>query len=137
MRVVVDTNVLLTSISSLSKTHKIFQKLINGEIEIAVTTDILLEYEEIFLRQTNPILTTYIMRVLNELPNINLITKYYFWLFVINDPDDNKFVDCAIAFNANYIITNDKYFNVLKDILFPEVKVITPLDFINLLVDVN
>lgn len=56
MRVVVDTNVLLTSISSLSKTHKIFQKLINGEIEIAVTTDILLEYEEIFLRRTNPIL---------------------------------------------------------------------------------
>jgi putative PIN family toxin of toxin-antitoxin system len=133
MRVIVDTNVLLTSISDLSPTHLIFQKMLSGELEIGVTTDILLEYEDIFLRRTNPSITFYVMRILNELPNVNLITKYYFWLCIQNDFDDNKFVDCAVAFNADYIVTNDKHFNVLKNIAFPEVKVISPLDFLEIL----
>ena len=107
--------------------------LVNGEIEIGVTTDILLEYEEIFLRRTNPNFTSYVMRILNELPNVELITKYYFWLLIQNDLDDNKFVDCAIAFNADYIITNDKHFNILKETTFPKVKVVNPLEFLELI----
>ena len=133
MKVIIDTNVLLTSVSNQSKTHLIFQCLLEGILEIGVTTDILLEYEEIFQRRTNPFITSYIMRVLNELPNVNLVTKYYFWGLIINDLDDNKFVDCAIAFNADYIVTNDKHFNVLYRIDFPNVKVINSLEFTNLL----
>ena len=133
MKVILDTNVLLTSVSNQSKTHAIFQHLLEGTLEIGVTTDILLEYEEIFQRRTNPFITGYVMRVMNELPNVHLITKYYFWSLIINDLDDNKFVDCAVAFNADYIITNDKHFNVLKRIDFPKIKVINSLDFVDLL----
>jgi predicted nucleic acid-binding protein len=46
-RFVIDTNVLLVSISSKSQYHWIFQGLIDQEFEIAITTDILSEYEEI------------------------------------------------------------------------------------------
>ena len=45
------------------------------------------------------------------------------------DPDDNKFVDCAISAGAKYIVTNDKHFNVLKEIDFPKVDIITLIDF--------
>lgn len=40
------------------------------------------------------------------------------------DEDDNKFVDCAIIANANYIVSNDRHFDVLREIPFPKVDVI-------------
>jgi predicted nucleic acid-binding protein len=45
------------------------------------------------------------------------------------DEDDNKFVDCAVAANADFILTSDKHFRVLKDIPFPKVKVISLEEF--------
>ena len=43
---------------------------------------------------------------------------------ITTDADDNKFVDCAIVANAHFIVTEDKHFNVLKNIEFPHVDVI-------------
>ena len=39
------------------------------------------------------------------------------------DPDDNKFVDCAIVSNAEYIVTNDAHFDCLATIPFPHVSI--------------
>ncbi len=50
-----------------------------------------------------------------------------------NDPDDNKFVDTAFAFNAHFIVTNDRHFNVLKNIEFPKITVIKVEEFVELL----
>ena len=50
------------------------------------------------------------------------------------DPDDNKFVDCAVSANADYIVTNDRHFNVLKGIYFPQVNVIDIDTFKRLLI---
>ena len=49
------------------------------------------------------------------------------------DPDDNKFVDCAIVANAEYIVTDDAHFDVLKDIPFPRVLVMTAEEFLEAL----
>ena len=38
--------------------------------------------------------------------------------------DDNKFVDCAIIAGAKYIVTEDRHFNVLKEIQFPKVEIV-------------
>lgn len=38
--------------------------------------------------------------------------------------DDNKFVDCAIAANAQFIVTEDHHYDVLKTIDFPKVNII-------------
>jgi len=46
------------------------------------------------------------------------------------DIDDNKFVDCAIAADAEYIVTNDKDFNPLRDISWPKVEIIKIAEFI-------
>ena len=42
----------------------------------------------------------------------------------MNDPDDNKFVDCAIAADADYIVSEDSDFRILQKIKFPAVKLI-------------
>jgi len=49
--------------------------------------------------------------VLLELPNVRLATSYFNLNIITADPDDNKFVDCAFASNADYIVTNDSDFN--------------------------
>lgn len=46
-----------------------------------------------------------------------------------DDPDDNKFADCSVASGADYLITFDKHFNVLKNINFPKINVIHPDKF--------
>ena len=40
-----------------------------------------------------------------------------------SDSDDNKFVDCCITANAQYIVSNDRHFDILKHIEFPHVNV--------------
>ena len=49
------------------------------------------------------------------------------------DKDDNKFADCAIAGNADYLVTNDSHFNVLKTIGFPKITIITIDEFLAIL----
>lgn len=63
------------------------------------------------------------------LPNVTQVTPFYRWLLIRDDPDDDKIVDCAVAANADYIVTNDKHFRVLRDIDFPPVRAITIDEF--------
>ena len=64
------------------------------------------------------------MERLVKLPDAVPIVSYFRWQLITADPDDNKFVDCALNAGADYIITNDKHFNILKNIDFPPIKVI-------------
>ncbi len=68
------------------------------------------------------------MGVIENLKNIEYITTLYRFR-LLKDEDDDKFVDCAIAANANYIVSHDKDFNVLKNIDFPKVKVVSTSEF--------
>ena len=54
---------------------------------------------------------------------------YHFNLIQV-DPDDNKFVDCAIQANARFIVTNDHHYDILRQIEFPRVDIITLAAFL-------
>ena len=134
MRVVLDTNVLLAALPHTSDSHLIFLELIRGTYELCLTSDILNEYEEVFQKRANREVATLALDVLDILPNLLYINKYYFWRFITVDPDDNKFVDCAaIAANADFIVTDDKHSKVLKDIPFPKVNIISKQAFLEML----
>ena len=49
---------------------------------------------------------------------------YFRWNLITSDPDDNKFVDCALNAGANYIVTNDKHFNRLKKVDIPNINIV-------------
>ena len=51
-------------------------------------------------------------------------SPFYAFHLIKADEDDNKFVDCAIVANAKYIVSNDRHFDVLREIPFPKVDVI-------------
>jgi putative PIN family toxin of toxin-antitoxin system len=130
-KIVLDTNVLLVSISSKSKLHWLFKGLLNEEFILCVTTDILLEYAEIIEKHMGKIASESALGVLENLPNVLLINNY-FKFNILLDPDDNKFVDCAIAANADFIVTHDKDFETLKKLQFPKIKVIDTVRFFTL-----
>jgi uncharacterized protein len=133
MKIVVDTNILWVSISRRSKSHWVLKDLIDGKYTLCVTTDVIDEYEEIISQKLGQETAKSIMELLDNLPNVEYITKFYQWGLIQVDYDDNKFVDCAIAANAHYLATNDKHFNILKKIPFPKVNVIS-LDEFKLLI---
>lgn len=133
MKVVIDTNILWVSISSKSSTHWVVQHLLAGTFTLCVTSEILQEYEEIIGQKLGAKTASAFMELLENLDNVEEITRYYSWLLIHQDPDDNKFVDCAIAANAQYLATNDKHFNILKTIPFPKVNIVNVLYFYTVL----
>lgn len=135
-KIVLDTNVLLVSISKKPKLHWVFQNLLEEKYILCVTTDILAEYAEIIEQHMGKLASESALGVLENLNNIEFISTYYKFN-LLQDTDDNKFVDCAIASNANYIVTHDKDFNILKQISFPKVNLINTTEFKNLLDNQN
>jgi len=129
LKIVLDTNVLLVSISSRSKHHWIFQRLLKEVYDLYISNEMLLEYEEIISEKFNPQVAKDVIRVLLMLSNVHLVNIYYEWKLIDIDPEDNKFVDCAVSANVDYLITNDEHFSVLERINFPKIKVINIFDF--------
>lgn len=133
MNIVLDTNVVLISLPKLSPYRLIFDKLIVGDYDLYVTNEIISEYFEIIEKKTNLSVATNLIDLLLSLKNVKKIDTYFKWSLITQDYDDNKFVDCAITANANYIVTNDNHFGILKSIDFPRIEVINDKDFIRLL----
>jgi len=124
IRVVLDTNILLVSISSKSKYHWIFSNLLNNRYELYVTNEVLLEYEEIISSKYGAEVAKDVIRTLLFLENVVLVTPFFKWDLIADDEDDNKFVDCYLVSNSDVLVTNDKHFDVLKSIDFPRVNVV-------------
>lgn len=95
-----------------------------------MTTDILAEYAEIIEQHMGHETSESVLGAINNLSNIEYITNY-FKFQLLRDEDDDKFVDCAIAANAIYIVSHDKDFKVLQEIDFPKVRVIDTDEFQN------
>lgn len=132
MKLVIDTNVLVSALSSRSVFHWIIQDLIAEKFEIAISYEVLLEYEEILKKKYDAQTAEDFLRALQELPNVQLSEIYFQWK-LLADPDDNKFVDLAISSNADYLLSEDNDFKLLQKIDFPKVIVLKINDFNRLL----
>jgi putative PIN family toxin of toxin-antitoxin system len=131
-RCVIDTNVMLVCVSDRSPLHWIFRSFRAGAFEWCVTTEILAEYAEIVERHMGPTRSRDALDALLSQPNLIKIGPTYRFN-LLNDPDDNKFVDCAIAANALCIVSHDRDFLPLREIEFPKVAVVDTVGFRKLL----
>ncbi len=133
MKIVLNTNVLLVSISDKSKHHWLYKALLDGEFDLYITNDILTEYEEKISVHWHPNVAKAVLRTLLELSNVHQTIIYYQLKLISSDPDDDKFADCAFAANGDYLVTNDKDFNILKRIEFPIIPVVNLDEFKSIL----
>ena len=128
--IVLDTNCLLQALPSNSPFHKIWTEVLEGRICLCVNTDILEEYEEILAIKTTPEIARNIVEAIANLSTTVFQNTYVHFELLPADSDDNKFVDCAVASDAEYIVTNDKHFNPLKQIPWPKIEIIKIAEFI-------
>ncbi|MVM41354.1 putative toxin-antitoxin system toxin component, PIN family [Spirosoma sp. HMF3257] len=70
MRIVIDTNVLLAALPKASRFRDIITALVSRKIELAVSTAILLEYQEILSRKTNATVANNFLEFLTKLPGV-------------------------------------------------------------------
>jgi uncharacterized protein len=76
-----------------------------------------------------------LLELLPLLRNVHYIQRYYRFGLIVVDPNDNKFVDCAIAAGADYLVTDDRHFRVLAQIPFPKIEVLSAEQFLALVIN--
>ncbi|MBC8081742.1 MAG: putative toxin-antitoxin system toxin component, PIN family [Hymenobacter sp.] len=131
LQLVVDTNCLLVSLNRNSPYHRLYQLFASKAFDWILSNEILTEYEEILTREYSASTAKLVLEILLTAPNTVQQEAYYKWQLIEADPDDNKFVDVAIAANADYLVTNDRHFEVLRQIEFPRVPIVSLQTFLS------
>ena len=133
MIVCIDTNTVVQALAEGHPFHPILDAWVAGRVTWAVSTAVLLEYEEVLTRLSGAARWRKLARLMDlaELTCGNLlrVTPSFHFHIVNVDPDDNIFTDCAVTAGADYLITEDQHFAVLENGGYKP-RPITPHEFI-------
>ena len=132
MKIVLDTNCLVSVIMPGSYNNDVWQAFRNVKYVLCVTNEILFEYHEILAKRYNNLIANTVLKELIESPNVEHINPTFRFNLITTDPDDNKFVDCAVIAGATYIVSNDRHFRELDRYEFPKVEVRNLSEFLNI-----
>lgn len=109
------------------------RSLLEGKYLLCVSNDILWEYQEIIAQKTTSQIAENVVNYLLNSPFVEMVTPHYHFELITADRDDNKFVDCAIAANATFIVSDDKHYLPLRQIEYPRLYVIRMMEFVSIL----
>lgn len=131
MRVVVDTNVVVSGIFWRGAPYRLLCRWVDGRIDLFATAEILEEYIDV------------IDRLAATCNRADLADRWKIYLFehvklvqavgnytACRDPDDNKFVTCALSVDAEYLVSGDDDLLVLRTA--GSVTIVAPADFLRL-----
>ncbi len=127
MRIVVDTNVIASAIYFEGKPYELLKLIMEERISAIASKDIVEEYEEILarLQQKFPKLSKSVPfhEIVGKLIIINVSSDIY----VCRDPDDDKFISCAVDGKCVYIVSGDNDLLTLKN--YEVIEIITVAQF--------
>ena len=132
-RVVLDTNCLLISLSRRGAYYTVWKEFFSEKYILCYTNEILSEYEEILSQKMGGDIAGNVIKAIIYRKNTVRLDVHFRFNLIQADPDYNKFVDCAIAANASFIVSQDHHFDVLHAIDFPKVELIGIDEFVSLL----
>ena len=134
MKAVLDTNVLISAVISTGTPHDVLAAGFEGEYQIVVSVATLTEFRETLLKypdrfhmdeedvQTEVETVRYFAEFVNPKEDIEAVE---------DDPDDDKFLEAALAGNVDYLVSGDKHLLDLDS--FRGIEIITPREFLDLL----
>ena len=120
--VVIDTNCLLQIISRKSPYRPIWDAFLSGRYQLCVSNEILGEYQEVMEQQITPTVAENVVVLILNKKNTLFVDPHFRMGLITADPDDNKFVDCAFAAGADYLVSEDSHFEVLRTTPFPQLE---------------
>lgn len=127
MKIVVDTNVLISGVFFSGFPRKILSSIIRQKIVACATPEIINEYEEIVQEMINRKQGNINNAILNPLIKTMEIIEPISQVKICRDPDDNKFLECAKDSHSLYIVSGDKDLLVIKE--YEDIQIITAKDF--------
>ncbi|MEJ7685068.1 MAG: putative toxin-antitoxin system toxin component, PIN family [Segetibacter sp.] len=118
MRIVIDTNCLLSCIGKKSPFRNVFDAFLENVYTICCSYEMLLEYEEKFNYFWGEEVTNNLLGLFETSENFEQVLVHFNWHLISKDEDDNKFVDTYLAANADFLISNDSSITQLKNNFF-------------------
>lgn len=123
MQAVIDTNCLLLSIPPKNHEFWLYEAFRQKRFIWILSNEIISEYEEQISLFYSAKTANIVLEILLSASNIRFVEPYFRWQLV-SDADDNKFVDVAIASNADYIVSQDRHLHALKKLQFPKLNIL-------------
>ena len=132
MKIVLDTNVLISAIVFGGKPRKILEAVFRGELTLFLSEYILDELKAVLQRPKFGFPSEVIRTILSELHTIgNIVTPSKRIFEIQEDPDDNRIIECAVEGSANYIVSGDTHLLNLKQ--YQNVRVVSPDEYLVIL----
>ncbi|MBI5178722.1 MAG: putative toxin-antitoxin system toxin component, PIN family [Nitrospinae bacterium] len=129
MRVVIDTNVLISSFFG-GNPRRVIDLWKNEQVTLCVSGKILDEYAAVVKRlglEGYPEFQE-MLALFSRGHSLVFTTKTPKIEAVPQDPDDDKFIECAVALKAEVVITGDKALGALKE--YRGIPIVTPARFL-------
>jgi uncharacterized protein len=129
VRVVADTNVLISALLFGGVSDQVFLAGLRGEIQL-ITSDPLLKELERILKNKFKLDVQLVRGVIEEVRNVAEVVGVSSHINVISHPEeDNRVLECAVDGKADFIVTGDtKHILRLKE--FRGIKILNPSEFI-------
>ncbi|MCM1182475.1 MAG: putative toxin-antitoxin system toxin component, PIN family [Roseburia sp.] len=127
MKIVIDTNVVISGVFFGGFPRKILSSVVNGEMTACATAEIIDEYEaivqEMIDRKQGHISRNILTPLISAMEIIEPVTH----IEICRDPDDNKFLGCAKDSRALYIVSGDK--DLLAVEKYENIQIVTAKEF--------
>ena len=129
MKVVLDTNVLISGIFFTGPTYEILKAWRDGFIQITLSAEIIEEYQKVAKRLVEQFPSVNPTSILNLITaNAEIVQVKELPTQVCEDPDDDKFLACALASKSTVIISGDKH--LLRISGYQGITVLNPRNFV-------
>jgi putative PIN family toxin of toxin-antitoxin system len=129
VKIVLDTNVLVSGIFFTGPPYKILKAWRDGKVKLLVSTDILDEYQRVAEELSQKFHGVDILGIIDLLTvGSEIVHAPPLPEPVCSDPEDDKFLACAVAGSAEYIITGDGH--LLKVLRYGNVEIVNPRWFL-------
>lgn len=127
MKIVLDTNVLISGVFFGGYPRQVLSAVVEGKIIACATVEIVNEYEEIVQEMISLKQGNINRKILSPLVKVMEIIETISEVKVCRDSGDDKFIGCAKDARALYIVSGDKDLLVLE--CYENIQIITAKDF--------
>ena len=127
MRIVIDTNVLISGVFFGGFPREILSSVVSQKITACATAEIINEYEDIAQEMIDRKQGHIDRAILAPLIQVLEVIEPISHVEICRDPDDNKFLECAKDSHALYIVSGDKDLLVIEE--YENIQIMTAKDF--------
>jgi putative PIN family toxin of toxin-antitoxin system len=127
-KITVDTNILVSVFVFPGATVvKLFDDILDGKIELGISDEILREFAGVCVRKFD-YEPEDAVRIADMIRQASSVVHPAGRIDVIKDEPDNRVLECAVEFDADYIVSGDKHLLEIKK--YKGIHILSPADYL-------